>query len=131
MHTPALALAFSLFVLCFVTCSISGIVLFFFKAKQINARLKHPYLEHRAFNQYPLAIQAAIMLDYFFRLMFPGTRFWLVGNANRLLAHVDPKQVPLSLKWPGGLLGRLLARADRHDRPVDPAVPGNVTPCES
>ena len=40
------------------------------------------------------------MLDYFFRLMFPGTRFWLVGNANRLLAHVDPKQVPLSLKWP-------------------------------
>ena len=82
-------MAFSLFVLCFVTCSISGIVLFFFKAKQINARLKHPYLEHRAFNQYPLAIQAAIMLDYFFRLMFPGTRFWLVGNANRLLAHVD------------------------------------------
>ena len=100
MHTPALALAFSLFVLCFVTCSISGIVLFFFKAKRINARLKHPYLEHRAFNQYPLAIQAAIMLDYFFRLMFPGTRFWLVGNANRLLAHVDPKQVLLSLKWP-------------------------------
>lgn len=93
-------MAFSLFVLCFVTCSISGIVLFFFKAKQINARLKHPYLEHRAFNQYPLAIQAAIMLDYFFRLMFPGTRFWLIGNANRLLAHVDPKQVPLSLKWP-------------------------------
>ena len=82
-------MAFSLFVLCFVTCSISGIVLFFFKAKQINARLKHPYLEHRAFNQYPLAIQAAIMLDYFFRLMFPGTRFWLIGNANRLLAHVD------------------------------------------
>ena len=40
------------------------------------------------------------MLDYFFRLMFPGTRFWLIGNANRLLAHVDPKQVPLSLKWP-------------------------------
>ena len=65
-------MAFSLFVLCFVTCSISGIVLFFFKAKQINARLKHPYLEHRAFNQYPLAIQAAIMLDYFFRLMFPA-----------------------------------------------------------
>ncbi|KAG1366111.1 hypothetical protein G6F59_018837 [Rhizopus arrhizus] len=40
------------------------------------------------------------MLDYFFRLMFPGSRFWLIGNANDLLGHVDPKKTPLALKWP-------------------------------
>ncbi|WAI85659.1 MULTISPECIES: hypothetical protein [Achromobacter] len=100
MHSPVMAMAFSLFVLCFITCTLSGIVLFFFKCKEINARLKHPYLQHRPWAQYPLSIQAAIMLDYFFRLMFPGTRLWLIGNANDLLGHVDPKQTPLSLKWP-------------------------------
>ncbi|WZB77224.1 hypothetical protein WJ972_16480 [Achromobacter insuavis] len=95
-----MAMAFSLFVLCFITCSLSGLVLFFVKSKQINAALKHPYLQHRPFERYPLAIKAAIMLDYFFRLMFPGTRFWLIGNANDLLGHVDPKKTPLALKWP-------------------------------
>ncbi len=100
MHTPAMSMAFSLFVLCFITCAISGIVLFFFKARQINETLKHPYLQHRPFSGYPLSIQAAIMLDYFFRILFPRSRFWLIGNANTLLAHVDPKKVPLSLKWP-------------------------------
>lgn len=99
MHTPAMAMAFSLFLLCFITCTICGIVLFF-KKKQINATLKHPYLQHRPFDQYPLAIQASIMLDYFFRLMFPDTRIWLIGNANDLLPHVDPKKTPLALKWP-------------------------------
>ena len=56
MHSPVMAMAFSLFVLCFITCSLSGIVLFFFKSKQINATLKHPYLQHRPFKQYPLSI---------------------------------------------------------------------------
>ena len=98
MHSPAMAMAFSLFVLCFITCSLCGIWLFFVKSKEINAVLKHPYLQHRPFKAYPLAIQAAIMLDYFFRLMFPGTRFWLIGNANDLLPHVDPKKTPLALK---------------------------------
>ncbi|WP_241049996.1 hypothetical protein [Achromobacter xylosoxidans] len=100
MHSPAMAMAFSLFVLCFITCSLCGLVLFFVKSKQINAAFKHPYLQHRPFERYPLAIKAAIMLDYFFRLMFPGTRFWLIGNANDLLAHLDPKKAPLALKWP-------------------------------
>ena len=41
-----MAMAFSLFVLCFITCSLSGLVLFFFKSKQINATLKHLSLIH-------------------------------------------------------------------------------------
>ncbi len=100
MLSHAMALAFSLFVLCFITCSISGVVLFFVKIKRINAVLKHPFLQHRPFKAYPLAIQSCILLDYFFRLMFPHTRFWLIGNANDLLSHVDPKETPLDVKWP-------------------------------
>ena len=74
MHSPAMAMAFSLFVLCFITCSLSGLVLFFFKSRQINAALKHPSLQHRPFERYPLAIKAvaegkanekAIVTDYF------------------------------------------------------------------
>lgn len=42
MHSPAMAMAFSLFVLCFITCSLCGLVLFFVKSKQINAAFKHP-----------------------------------------------------------------------------------------
>ncbi len=77
MFDPALAhaalrIAFALFVTCAATCAICGVALFFFKAARINAVLKHPYLEHRAFEQYPFAIRATIFLDYFFRLAFPN-----------------------------------------------------------
>lgn len=97
---PAIRIAFSLFIACFFTCLICGVVLFFFKARRVNAVLKHPYLEHRSFGQYPFAIRASIFLDYFFRLAFPGAQFWLIGQANRLLEHVKPKQVPMDVKWP-------------------------------
>lgn len=40
------------------------------------------------------------MLDYFLRLAFPRTKWWLIGHANKQLAHVDPKRVPLDVKWP-------------------------------
>ncbi|SAI58283.1 membrane protein [Bordetella ansorpii] len=97
---PFLRVAFSLFVACFITCSICGFVLFFMKSKRINAVLKHPYLEQRPFAQYPFAIRATIFLDYFFRLAFPGASFWVIGESNRLLKHIQPKQIPLDVKWP-------------------------------
>lgn len=100
MYSPFIAMSFSLFVPCFITFSLCGLALFFFKREQINAELRHPYLQYRPFKRYPLSIQAAIMLDYFFRLMFPHSRFWLIGHANDLLAHIDPKKTPLAPKWP-------------------------------
>ena len=104
MNSPivshALVIVFNLVALCFMTCAISGLVLFLFKAQQVNAVMRHPLLEHRPFKAYPFSIQASIFLDYFLRLMFPRTDFWLIGHANAQLKHVDPKTVPMSLKWP-------------------------------
>jgi hypothetical protein len=42
----------------------------------------------------------AILLDYFLRLAFPNSNFWIIGNANRLLRHIDPADVPTRIKWP-------------------------------
>jgi len=39
-------------------------------------------------------------MDYFLRLAFPGSRFWVLGEANRLMAHIDPKKIPNRIKWP-------------------------------
>ncbi|CCN03627.1 hypothetical protein L518_3061 [Bordetella bronchiseptica MBORD675] len=100
MYSQTVTFLFSLFVLCFITCTISGLVLFLFKARRANEELRHPLLQHRPFKQYPFAIQASIMLDYFLHLAFPRTKWWLIGHANKQLAHVDPKRVPLDVKWP-------------------------------
>jgi len=40
------------------------------------------------------------LLDYFLRLAFPRKTAWMCGDANRLLAHVSPAEVPTTLKWP-------------------------------
>lgn len=96
----ALMMTFSLFTLCFITCLISGAVLFFLKAKRANDVMRYPLLKQHPFKAYPFSVQASIFLDYFFRLMFPGVSFWLIGHANRELSHVDPKTVPLDVKWP-------------------------------
>jgi hypothetical protein len=95
-----LRIAFSLLIACIFTSVVCGAVLFFFKTARINEVLKHPYLKQRSFKQYPLSVRATIALDYFLRLAFPGRKFWVAGQANQLLAHVQPKEVPLDVKWP-------------------------------
>jgi len=114
-QSPIFMYIFSLLATCFITCTISGLYLFFVAQRQVNAELKHPYLKHKPFGQYPFSIRAAIFLDYFLRLMFPRTKFWIVGHANEQLAHVDP-----------GILGRMLAGPDRHDRALDHAAAGRL-----
>ena len=96
----ALPFAFSVFVACFLASLVSGIYLVVFKLRETNQLLRHPYLDHRPFAKYPIPIRSAILMDYFFRLAFPKSTFWLVGNANRLLRHVSPKEVPTAIKWP-------------------------------
>ncbi|WP_459614796.1 hypothetical protein [Bordetella sp. 2513F-2] len=104
MNNPVFAqtasIAFSVLTACLLVSAVSGLVLFFLRPGRINTVLKHPYLEHRPFSQYPFAIRAAISLDYFFRLVFPRIQFWLIGHANRQLQHVEPKRVPLDVKLP-------------------------------
>ncbi|MDQ2140428.1 hypothetical protein RBI13_05965 [Alcaligenaceae bacterium A4P071] len=103
MNSPVIAyvlqLSFSTLVACFVAATVSAIVIFF-NTRKINQALKHPYLEHRTFEQYPMAIRLGILLDYFLRVTFPTSKIWLAGHANRMLKHVDPKKISLGLKWP-------------------------------
>lgn len=96
----ALPFTFTLLVACALTCLVSGIVLVFLRRRATNEAMRHPYLDHQAWDRYPLPIRMAIMLDYFLRLCFPTSQFWIAGNANRLLAHVDPKEIPTRIKWP-------------------------------
>ncbi len=95
----AMTTAFSLLVACFITAAVSALALWF-KRRRINAAFKHPFLQHNTFERYPLAIRASIMQDYFFRIAFPKSRLWIIGSANKLLADVEPRDVPLGLKWP-------------------------------
>ncbi len=99
----ALPFILSLLVACFVIATVSLLYLAFGSLRETNALLKHPYLTQQPFNRYPLGIRGAILLDYFLRLFFPNSTFWLAGHANILLAHVNPKTVPLRIRWP--LLG--------------------------
>ncbi|MYN13740.1 hypothetical protein GSY71_11395 [Pusillimonas sp. TS35] len=99
----ALPFAFTLLVACVFTCLVSGIFLAMFRLRLINQAMQHPYLNHQAWDRYPFPIRLAILLDYFLRLTFPKSRFWIIGNANRLLAHVQPEKIPTRIKWP--LLG--------------------------
>jgi uncharacterized protein YhhL (DUF1145 family) len=93
-------LAFTVLVTCALTSLVCGLVLVLFKLRRTNAEFRHPYLAEHPWERYTLPIRASILLDYFFRLAFPRSRFWIVGHANRLLAHVEPSDVPTTLKWP-------------------------------
>src|SRR5690606_41719277 len=46
------------------------------------------------------ALPISITLDYFFRLTFPRSKWWVIGQANRLLAEVGPTSVSMRLRWP-------------------------------
>ncbi|HEY0295385.1 MAG TPA: hypothetical protein VGC69_08665 [Bordetella sp.] len=96
---PVFQLTFSLFVLCFAACTVCGLLLFYFKSDQVNNVMQHPYLQHKPFKQLPFTIRATILLDYYLHLVFPKRRFWVIGQANYLLQHVDPAQVPKGVKW--------------------------------
>src|SRR5690606_16999611 len=101
--SAALPLAFTLLVACCLTSLICGLALLLFKLRKTNEALQHPYLQQRPFGRFPMGVRATILMDYFFRLNFPRSRFWIIGQANQLLAHVRPDEVPQDIKWP--LLG--------------------------
>jgi hypothetical protein len=100
IYLYALTAAFNIFIACAFVSAISLATIWFFKLDRINDTLRHPLLQHRPFRQYPRAIQAGILLDYFLRLLFPRARKGLFGQANRNLAHVDPTKVPFDIRWP-------------------------------
>lgn len=111
-----LPFSFTLLVACAMTSTLCGLILVLFKLRATNLALRHPYLDQHPWERYPVGIKAAILMDYFFRLALPRSHFWIVGNANRLLAHVNPREVPSNIKWPllgfwGGCFIGLIAMA--------------------
>lgn len=96
----ALIFSFSLFIACTCVFFISFAYLMLFKITKANRVFGHPYLEHQAFANYPFSVRMAMVLDYFLRIVFPKARTGLAGNANRLLAGIDPKDIPTDVKWP-------------------------------
>lgn len=96
----ALVLTFTFFITCTFVFFISGAYLFFYKINEVNARFKHPYLRERKFLDLPMSIRLTITLDYFLRILFHKSKGSFAYNANRLLAHVDPVNLPMSVRWP-------------------------------
>jgi hypothetical protein len=96
----ALTFSFSLFITCSFVFVISGVYLFLFKIKEANQLYKHPYLREKKFNKFTISIRLTIVLDYFLRTLFSRTNLWFAKNANQLLSHVDPKEIPMSVRWP-------------------------------
>jgi hypothetical protein len=96
----ALVLTFTFFVTCSFVFFISGVYLWFFKIDEVNARFKHPYLRERRFEDLPISIRLTITLDYFIRILFYKSTASFTSNANRLLSHVDPVKLPMSVRWP-------------------------------
>ncbi|MEI8402814.1 MAG: hypothetical protein WCG12_18580 [Alcaligenaceae bacterium] len=96
----ALQFSFTLFIICTFTFFISGAYLLLFKIRYANDLFKHPYLLKRSFNQYSWSIKMTIVLDYFLRISFPKSKTWIAGNANELLKHIDPQDIPTNVKWP-------------------------------
>ena len=95
-----LTFSFSLFITCSFVFVISGAYLLLFKINEANTLFKHPYLREKKFNQFTISIRLTIILDYFLRILFSRTNLWFAKNANQLLSHVDPKEIPMSVRWP-------------------------------
>jgi hypothetical protein len=96
----ALPFTFTLLAACALTALVSGLVLLLFRLRRTNEVMQHPYLKQYPWERLPISIRAAILLDYFLRLSFPNSKFWVAGTANRLLAHIQPDDVSSRIKWP-------------------------------
>ncbi|MFY9136171.1 hypothetical protein [Zwartia sp.] len=96
----ALVLTFTFFITCSFVFFISGAYLWFYKINEVNHRFKHPYLRERRFADLPISIRLTITLDYFLRILFHKSNASFASNANRLLSHVDPVNLPMSVRWP-------------------------------
>jgi len=116
LYAYILPIVFWLFVACFLAATISGLTILLFTLRKTNEAFQHPYLKQQPFERYSFPMRLSMFMDYFFRICFPHSQFWLIGQANRMLAHVDPERIPTRLKWPvvglwGGCYVGLLATA--------------------
>ena len=94
-----LPFSFTILVACIMSCLVSALFLYM-NIRMINQAMRHPYLKKYRWEQMPATVKLTITLDYFLRMMFPRSKFWVCGQANRLLADIDPRDISLRLRWP-------------------------------
>jgi len=94
-----LSFSFTILVACIMSCLASALFLYL-NLRRINLAMRHPYLKKYRWEQLPATVKLTITLDYFFRMAFPRNKWWVVGQANRLLADVDPTEISMRLRWP-------------------------------
>lgn len=94
-----LSFSFTVLVACVLSCLVSALFLYL-NTRPINQAMRHPYLKQYRWDQLPATVKLTITLDYFFRLAFPRSKWWVIGQANRLLAEVEPTAVSMRLRWP-------------------------------
>jgi len=94
-----LPFSFTVLVACILTCLVSALFLYL-NIRRINQALRHPYLKQYRWEQLPATLKLSVTLDYFLRLSFPRGKWWVVGQANRLLSEVEPTDISLRLRWP-------------------------------
>lgn len=94
-----LPFSFTMLVACVMSCLVSALFLYL-NIRRINLAMRHPYLKKYTWEQLPATVKLSITLDYFLRLSFPRAKPWVFGQANRLLAEVEPTDVPIRLRWP-------------------------------
>lgn len=97
--TYLLPFSFTILVASVLSCVVSAFFLYL-NIRPINAAMRHPYLKKFRWEQLPVPMKLTITLDYFFRLSFPRSKWWVLGQANRLLPHIEPTDVSMRLRWP-------------------------------
>jgi len=98
---PAYILSFSFtaLVACIMACLVSALFLYL-NIRRVNQAMRHPYLKKYRWEQLPATVKLTITLDYFLRLTFPRSKWWVFGQANNLLAEVEPTEISMRLRWP-------------------------------
>ncbi|MFT0850809.1 hypothetical protein VRY85_08505 [Achromobacter sp. F4_2707] len=94
-----LSFSFTILVACIMAFLASGLFLYL-NIRRINQVMRHPYLNKYRWEQLPATMKLTITLDYFLRLTFPRAKWWVFGEANKLLAEVEPTEISMRLRWP-------------------------------
>lgn len=97
--TYLLPFSFTILVACVLSCVVSALFLYL-NIRRINLAMRHPYLKKYHWEQLPATTKLTITLDYFLRLSFPRSKWWVAGQANVLLAETEPTDISMRLRWP-------------------------------
>lgn len=94
-----LSFSFTILVAC-VMCFLASALFMYLNMRRINQAMRHPYLDKYRWEQLPSTVKLTVTLDYFLRMTFPRAKRWYFGQVNRLLAHVEPTEISMRLRWP-------------------------------